>query len=103
MSTHPANNTPADVVLGVDSRFVLTDVVLPGKHCTCTYEGTVDEMEEHLRLAHPASRNPEVTCQETAFWDGQRWCVRAKGHPVEPGNGAGGHWTPTHVGGGKFW
>lgn len=101
MSLHPADNTPADVVLGVDPRFSLTDLTLPGKQCTCEYKGTVEDMEQHLALAHPASRNPEITCQEPADWNSDRWCVRAKDHPA--GDGNGGHWTPTHVGGGKSW
>ena len=101
MSLHPADNTPADVVYGVDERFTLTPITIPGAQCTCEYKGTAEEMEQHLAIAHPAVRNPEQTCQEPAPWDDQRWCARARNHPAGEGNG--GHWTPTYTGGGKFW
>lgn len=102
MSSHPADNTPEDVVYGVDPRFVLTDITLPGKQCTCEYVGSAEQMAEHLKIAHPASRNPEITCQETAPWNTLRWCARPKDHPADQG-GTGGHWTPTYTGGGRYW
>lgn len=47
--------------------------------------------DQHHRFAHPAHRNPELTCHAIqASHDG--WCVRPKGHE-------GQHWTPSFFGG----
>jgi hypothetical protein len=88
-------DAPADMVDGHDPAFRLAAVRLTGRRCTCGYQDIVERMENHLRFAHPACRNPEIGCQEPAPWDHERWCFRPKGHE-------GDHWTPS-FNGGRAW
>lgn len=114
---------PDDVVTGPDLAAVaaLTIETVPAArvschHGTCSFSLLVQldpgedpgsapahryaAMFDHLTFAHPAARNPEVTCHARALWDHERWCTRPKGH--EHVDGDPGHWTPS-FGGGRWW
>ena len=97
---------PDDVVGGADPAYgdtIKVEIVKAAKTtCKCGFStvvvlgsGDSIQMIDHLRLAHPAVRNPELTCHATPMWDHERWCVRAKGHD-------GDHWTPS-INGGAYW
>lgn len=102
-----AQGEPGDRVGGPDPRAATTvrqELAYVGR---CQFPGceylvaglTIAEVQghitQHASLAHPAVRNPELTCQEAPPWDHERWCVRPKGHDGE-------HWTPS-FGGGRWW
>jgi len=92
------SDLPDDIVTGPnpDSRFEL--VTVPAWHCKdCDYT-TLGQggLFNHLSIAHPASRDPQYTCQDYLNYDGSRWCVRRRNHE-------GQHWTPSHNERGVWW
>ena len=93
----PLPDMPDDVVQGSDPEFSCYRTVrVVAYECPCGYRTyTTDDRAMHGFLAHPASRNPDLTCQATAPWDHERWCIRAKGHE-------GDHWTPSAAGGAEW-
>jgi len=88
-----SDDAPDDQVDGPDPAFNYRTLQVSAVGCDCGYVCLdINEMHQHLRFAHSAGRNPEITCQAPATWDHERWCVRAKGHD-------GKHWTPLFHGG----
>lgn len=93
---------PNDVVSGPDPTFVVdvADVRAFRLRCACGFTVLGERpdwsrINDHLERAHPASRNPTITCHARPPWDHERWCTRRLLHDDD-------HWTPT-MGGGLRW
>lgn len=95
---------PADHISGADPAITVTAasgeaVVVRCSACTWA-DAYIDEdaatnaARHHHLFAHPAYRNPDITCLVREMGD-DRICVRAKDHD-------GDHWTPSFHGG-LFW
>jgi hypothetical protein len=87
---------PADIVSGSEPGITFDQTTIPAWVCSaCGAVSTAVDGGNHGELAHPARRNPALTCHAAPMWDHERWCIRPKGHD-------GDHWTPSH-GGGRWW
>lgn len=97
-----AEHTPADVIEGPVPGARLDATTVQAVRLTCSMCGwsgvfaasDADDARQHLTLAHPARRDPAVTCQQT--WVTSGWCLRPKGHD-------GDHWTPSWAAEGVSW
>lgn len=114
----PVGN-PDDIVRGADPAYMNPTVrTVPAVLLTCECGTSVlsldaeeakAELDAHVKLAHPAHLNSDLTCHvgfgaAHVFQDGpevfERWCVRPAGHEDNPNDElAEWHWTPP----GRWW